>query len=407
MPRNLPAGLSWMESPLRPSRTRTRQRRDQFHVDDHILPTAYSKVGEELLSAKYSLEVESMSRCSRHSSACLRDEFRTFGAARPSLQSSLIESIPRHCHSREGGPCSACCRRACDDCREAWNHTHTHIDPWEIEVVSTSTAQYSSEEAASGAASAHRQLEPLNEAVLFSAAEDGSSLAGDAPSAVPCPQPMPTPLMRVMPVVGASAPSVNVLIHQVFGPLIEFCSGGSKGATPAVVPATIVGSSDPLECLTTTSPASSSTTQTGVARGRTRKKDARLPASTHDRSRSVPRIRDATPPPARQAKGPRFCGEERRPAFSSDEGVLSRERIPSEMKLLPTSYDVSSNFSTERLSEFDLVTEALCAGNARFLRHTSRVAWPMRDQRGRRAEKVRWRRRTMELADQSSQNQNT
>lgn len=425
MPRNLTHSQGWMETPLRSRAAQASHKkkwsRNPYHVDDYLLPSAYSKIGQEILNAKYASTVTP-----HHQNTYFRDEYRIFGAPRPSIQSSLVESIPRHFHHHhhpnQGIPCAACCRRAYEDCREAWSHTHTHIDPWEIEVVSTSTAHTSSDEAGSPKTPSPK-LEALNENHLFTAPSEASpdfadDIHGeDLPSATLCSQTMPTPLIRSIPLVGSAAPTMNVIMSQVFGPLIEFCSGKGPASAPRPSPSRPqMGSSDPFEGLTTNSPASTSTTHSGRSRWK------RSPHTAKDRSQSVPRIRNATPPPSRnrtppppaalsrtsslmtpqpktahprtlprpRKRGPHHCGEEvLRPSMSESDGVLTEERIP-EMKVLPTSYDISSNLSSGRQSEFERVTEAVCVGNSRFLRHTSRAAWPMRDLRGRRTtERVR------------------
>eukprot|EP01054_Gregarina_sp_Poly1_P001128 Gregarina_sp_Poly_1__1127@NODE_1276_length_4519_cov_154_136119_g866_i0_p2_GENE_NODE_1276_length_4519_cov_154_136119_g866_i0NODE_1276_length_4519_cov_154_136119_g866_i0_p2_ORF_typecomplete_len391_score30_70InvAAD/PF18785_1/0_18_NODE_1276_length_4519_cov_154_136119_g866_i022113383 len=383
MPRNSSRGLFWMETPLRPRR---RGAPDLYHVDDNVLPTAYSKVGQELLKAKY-LDLDRRA-VHRQTNPCPSQA--TLGVARTSFPTSLYETFPP-CKERTEGSCPSCCRRAFDDCKEAWNHSHTHIDPWEIEVVSTSTARADSSRD-SGSSVVSLRLQAMNESAIFGV--DVSRVPSIETSfTLPCTQAsLSTPVTTTVPVMSTSSTSMHLLLTQMMRPFIQLCS--RKNSSPSNLNVAI-GSSDPLECLTTTSPASSTTSHSVHRRP--------LPV-TSERSQSVPRIRDATPPPLRRIQqaprktGPCCFGE--KPvaapvaapvavsvagpvAAASECDILSAERIY-DLKIKSTSCEVSSNLSTERVTEFDFISQELCSRNVRFLQHTGRVMWPRRDQRGRR-----------------------
>eukprot|EP01053_Blabericola_migrator_P000036 Blabericola_migrator_1__35@NODE_100_length_14362_cov_139_136341_g85_i1_p5_GENE_NODE_100_length_14362_cov_139_136341_g85_i1NODE_100_length_14362_cov_139_136341_g85_i1_p5_ORF_typecomplete_len470_score35_47_NODE_100_length_14362_cov_139_136341_g85_i183869795 len=398
------AQMSWMESPLRP--------RGRLTVADDILPTSYAQVGQDLAKRRrapkedYALPV-----CDVR----FHEEQQYHGATKPAAPvsngfgSSVISSIHYEHYARRSphetrerpfhpasGACGYCVRKACQDCRDAWSHAHTHIDPWEIEVVSTFTANSSNSSYESGAnsprppavvseSSQRGSLVAVNEASLFGTSSPATALARP-----------PGPRLHRIPSVGGAPPDVQLLVHQVLAPLVDFCRRTKSGelppcslAPPTPPPRPPEESSDPYESLTSKSPASNSTLRSEKRRSR----------PTHDRSQSVPRIRDfsrsrapATPaavkvPPAEALLVvPR--GRETSEAstdFSTDIPIAERlvdfSGLPSSYELLASS---NSFGGTGYLSELERLGQAVCARNSRYLKHTSRFDWPERDCRGRK-----------------------
>eukprot|EP01056_Protomagalhaensia_sp_Gyna25_P003173 Protomagalhaensia_sp_Gyna_25__3172@NODE_289_length_4038_cov_191_170293_g223_i0_p1_GENE_NODE_289_length_4038_cov_191_170293_g223_i0NODE_289_length_4038_cov_191_170293_g223_i0_p1_ORF_typecomplete_len397_score54_85_NODE_289_length_4038_cov_191_170293_g223_i013152505 len=386
-------------------------------VDDSLLPSSYAQVGRDLKALR---ETQWLGEYPLQHVAQL-------GAA-PSFASNA--TTPRRVKP-------ACCK-ACRDCREAWRHAHTHIDPWEIEVVSTSTSGGPDPPAALQAAwqqtrsrrLSSRQVEEENDEDeeesdqdLDSSDEEDTSLVAISEAALfgeLVEHRSPTSGnsdQTLRSLVGASAPpAVHMLLQQVLAPLMDFCRRVPEPKKKhSVCNAPVVPSSDPYESLTSAVPNSASTSS----------RPGRL-----TRDVSVPRLRHAsrTPPPRKRAaerslprrdaeddsRGrvdmiksavavsaalPPVSMERRRNEQPISFPLQSVERMASSAATF-SSRPTTSSAATEghssgdvltdstlpsRVSEFEIITEAICANHDQYLKHTSRTAWPWRDARGRQS----------------------
>eukprot|EP01057_Protomagalhaensia_wolfi_P003757 Protomagalhaensia_wolfi_Nauph_80__3756@NODE_379_length_2642_cov_8_875912_g285_i0_p2_GENE_NODE_379_length_2642_cov_8_875912_g285_i0NODE_379_length_2642_cov_8_875912_g285_i0_p2_ORF_typecomplete_len397_score51_74BSP_II/PF05432_11/0_00012Med8/PF10232_9/0_0014RNA_pol_3_Rpc31/PF11705_8/0_014CENPB_dimeris/PF09026_10/0_079Ribosomal_60s/PF00428_19/0_26MCM2_N/PF12619_8/4_8MCM2_N/PF12619_8/1_5Importin_rep_6/PF18829_1/0_78FYDLN_acid/PF09538_10/0_074FYDLN_acid/PF09538_10/5_7e03LAT/PF15234_6/1_9LAT/PF15234_6/ len=386
-------------------------------VDDSLLPSSYAQVGRDLKAL----------RETQWTGEYPLQHVAQLGAA-PSFASNA--TTPRRVKP-------ACCK-ACRDCREAWRHAHTHIDPWEIEVVSTSTSGGPDPPAALQAAwqqtrsrrhSSRRQEEDDDEEEeeeesdedLETSDEDDTSLVAISEAALfgELAEHHAAPTtgnssQALRSLVGASAPPVHMLVQQVLAPLMDFCRRVPEAKkNHCVSRAPAVPSSDPYESLTSAVPNSTSTS-------------SRLGRST--RAVSVPRLRHAsrTPPPRKRAAerplARRDAEEDTRGRFDTTKSAVavspvkaalppvsmerrrnehllsfqlrSVEKIPTSIRATSSSVATESFSSDDiltdstlpsRVSEFEIITEAICANHNQYLKHTSRTAWPRRDSRGRQS----------------------